>query len=199
MTCSRGMWGFPSRMVEFGDSMNISLDLLCILPHTLSVEFMFPSECQQKNHHHNGAASGIPLLATDTARESSQAHVCSPGEKGRAAQKAWEPLSEGEKENSSSLLVLIELPFSTEELIGIAVSVSPLFHRRSIHQSDKWTRRKKPLSGEEEILLKKTSPCGCFIYTSVKLTSDLVLDPRFLLSSAGTFHSPLCDSSHLLG
>ena len=43
---------------------------LCVssCSQTLSVEFMFPSECQQKDHHHNGAASGTPLLATDTAR-----------------------------------------------------------------------------------------------------------------------------------
>ncbi|MXQ96585.1 hypothetical protein E5288_WYG022888 [Bos mutus] len=91
------------------------LDQSCNIK-TLSVEFTFPSECQQKDHHRNATASGTPLLATDTVRESSQAHVCSPGEKGRAAQKAWEPLSDSEKENSSFLLVLIELPFSTEEL-----------------------------------------------------------------------------------
>lgn len=36
---------------------------------TLSVEFTFPSECQQKkDHHRNNAASGTPPLATDTAR-----------------------------------------------------------------------------------------------------------------------------------
>lgn len=35
---------------------------------TLSVEFMFPSECHRKTTIITCAASGIPLLATDTAR-----------------------------------------------------------------------------------------------------------------------------------